>query len=89
MDSTDKNAIPTETLPLEERWSARFFNVKDIFQSVEVENANVLNVPWYYKIDNWDGLCNFLGSEHTKELDKPFNIGYHEWNPIGVDNEEE
>ena len=78
-----------EKLPIEERWSARFFGIKDIFQSVNVEGASTLNVPWYYNIDSWRGLCTFLGSIEQKELDKPFNIGYHEWSPIGVDNEKE
>jgi hypothetical protein len=80
-----------DKLSIEERWSARFFSLDKIFEPVNIEGANVLKLPWYYNISSWQSLCEFLGSKDSKKLDKPPAkvLGYHEWNPIGVDNEKE
>jgi hypothetical protein len=79
----------TGRIPIEERWSARHFELDKVFECVNIEDANTLEVPWYYKIDSWDGLCNFFGSKERKTLDKPYDIGYHRLNKIGTDNYEE
>jgi hypothetical protein len=73
-------------IPIEERWSARHFKLDKIFKNVKIKDTKV-EVPWYYKIDNWDNLKKYLGS--GKKLDKPPKsmLGYHEWNMIGEDNE--
>jgi len=80
-----------DKLPIEERWSARFFSLDKIFEPVNIEDANILKLLWYHNISSWDNLCGFLGSENNKRLDRPPAkvLGYHEWNPIGVNNEEE
>jgi hypothetical protein len=77
-----------ERIPIEERWSARFFELDKIFTHVTMEESKVLDVPWYYNISSWDNLKNYLGSKN--KLDRPENnvLGYHEWNLIGEDNEE-
>ena len=79
----------TDRVPIEKRWSARFFELDKVFKHVNIEGANVLEIPWYYNISSWSGLCAFLGSESCKKLDKPFDIGHHTLNSIGTDNEEE
>jgi len=80
-----------DKLPIEERWSARSFELDKIFKPVNMKDANMLELPWYHNISSWENLCNFLGSVDHKKLDRPSTkvLGYHEWNPIGVDNEEE
>ena len=77
-------------LPIEKRWSARFFKLDKIFKPVKIDSSVILEAPWYYNIDSWSGLCNFLGSEECTALKRPKKslLGYHEWNPIGIDNEE-
>ena len=35
----DINSIPTETLPLEERWSARFFELHEVFNDLDLKNS--------------------------------------------------
>jgi len=72
-------------MPIEERWSARHFKLDKIFEHVNMNEANILCTPWYYNIDSWDGLCEFLGTKNRKELDRPSHkmLGYHEWNLIG------
>ena len=74
-------------LPLHERWDARWFPLDKVFEPVDFEEANTLETPWYYGIDNWEGYCEFLSSEERKEFEKPEYMKYREWNPIGEDNE--
>ena len=83
-----KNYDDPKRIPIEERWSARFFELDKIFRCVKM-GENILEVPEYYNIGNWQGLKTFLGSDFS--LDRPEGdvLGYHEWNLIGVDNEEE
>ena len=83
------NDPSTPPVPTSEAYTGRFFTHDFIFEEVDIEGANVLEVPWYYQASDWEGLKKWLASEHS--LDRPKNIvlSYHEWNPIGVDNEEE
>jgi hypothetical protein len=71
-----------ERIPVEERWSARFFELDKTFECVKMGDT-MLELPWYYNIGSWEGLKTFLGSDNY--LDKPEGdvLGYHEWNGIG------
>ena len=73
----------TDRIPIEKRWSARHFELDKVFECVNIDGATTLGTPWYYKIDSWGGLCSFFGSEESKTLDKPYDIGYHRLNKIG------
>lgn len=77
-----------EKLPLEERYSARFFSLSDVFDFDVSENEKV-EVDWYFNIDNWDNLCDYLGSEKRKSVRRPPKsiMSYHEFAPIGKDIE--
>ena len=77
-----------ERLPPSERYSGRYFTHDFVFSDVYIEDARVVEIPWYYDISSWDKLKVWLGSEH--ELKKPpkFISSYNEWNPLGVDVEE-
>lgn len=81
---------PRAALPKEERYSAKFFSLDKVFQSVIIEEENIVEVPWYYNISSWDDYCNFLSSEERKTVKRPHPLfmKYHEWNEIGVDDEE-
>ena len=48
-------------LPIEERWSARFFKLDKIFKYVKMGDTS-LELPWYYNIGSWEGLKIYLGS---------------------------
>ncbi len=87
--STKSNRLEdVEKLPLEERFSARFFSLSDVFD-FDVSDENKIELDWYYNIDNWDGLCHYLGSEERKNVRRPPKsiLSYHEFAPIGVDIE--
>ena len=74
-------------IPVEERWSARFFELDKVFTCVKMEDIDI-EPPWYYNISNWEGLKTYLGSNNSLDKPKGDVLGYHEWNLIGVDNEE-
>jgi len=82
--------IPTEKLPIEERWSGRFFTLEKVFQSVIMEDAEVFELPWHYNIDNWEGLCEYLSSDKRKEIKRPSKhlLLYHEFSRMGVDEDD-
>jgi len=79
----------TVRLPASERYTGRYFTHDFVFDDVDLENACVLDIPWYYDISSWDKLKTWLGSEN--KLDKPpkFLLSYNEWNPLGIDIKEE
>lgn len=76
-------------LPQDKRWSARYFTLDKVFKSAILDGANIGPVEWYYDISNWDNYCEYLGSEERKWVTRPNKIlKYHEFNPIGEDDEE-
>ncbi len=79
--------IPTNKLPLEERYSARYFSLDKVFGIADTSGAKIVNVGDYHNIDSWDKLRNYLGSEHR--LHKPKTIlTSGKLNKIGEFNEE-
>ena len=58
---------PSEKLPLEERWSARYFDFKDVFGEISETKANKVDLDWYYNISSWGGYRNFLASNFSIE----------------------
>tara|TARA_R110000824_G_scaffold364151_1_gene552491 strand:- start:749 stop:1252 length:504 start_codon:yes stop_codon:yes gene_type:complete len=83
-----KNRFGIEKMPIEERYSARFFSLSDVFE-FNVEKSEKAEVEWYYSIDSWEGLCEYLGSEERLLVKRPPKsiLHYHEFAPIGVDIE--
>ena len=51
----------------------------------------MLETTWYYNIGCWNGLRAYLASTECENNSRPTEkyMKYHEWNPIGVDIEEE
>jgi len=80
--------LTEKMLPIEERWSARYFPLEQVFSSLSFEGALDVEVDWYFKIDNWEDYCEYMGSEMRKGMKRPSKalFDYHEWNPIGEDN---
>jgi len=63
---------PSEKLPIEERWSARYFDFDTVFSHVDMTSAIQHSVEWYYDISQWEHYCAFLGSENF--IKKPAKI---------------
>ena len=80
----------TKLLPIEERYSGRFFNVKDIFNQLDPERPTLkVEMEWYYDISSWENLCIYLSSEERKKMLRPKLpfFKYKTWNKIGEDEE--
>ena len=61
-----------------------------VFNCVMIESrAFVVDLPWYFAIDSWEGLCEYLSSEERRFLRRPspHMLSFRELNPIGVDND--
>ena len=82
----------TKVLPMEKRYSGRFFQVEDIFSQLDnSEKTFKIEMEWYYDISCWDNLCEYLSSEHRKKMLRP-KLSFFKsrtWNKIGKDDEEE
>ena len=70
-------------------YTGRFFTHDFVFDSVCIDDAETLEVPWYYDVSSWEGLRKWLSSQYSLDRPQEIVLSYHEWNPIGVDNEEE
>jgi hypothetical protein len=80
--------IPTERLPLEKRWSARYFSLDKVFKPVIILESNVKELGWYHDLSSWEGYTSYFASEESKTIQRPYKglLKYHEWNGLGVEN---
>ena len=78
---------PSERLPLEERWSARYFELKDVFNEIDETNANKMELDWYYDISSWSGYRNFLASNYSIETPNEALTKPHKHVKIPYDSE--
>ncbi len=65
------NELPSEKLPLAERWSARHFDFETIFEKINTKDAISIDLEWAYDLSTWDGYGLFMGSENF--IKKPAN----------------
>tara|TARA_Y100001963_G_scaffold142953_1_gene213160 strand:+ start:1323 stop:2189 length:867 start_codon:yes stop_codon:yes gene_type:complete len=56
---------PTKRLPLQERWSARHFDLSMVFEMLSVEKSKNICVSWYYAIDSWDSYREYMASNKS------------------------
>jgi hypothetical protein len=56
--------LPSQKLPLEERWSARNFDFGEVFEKLDVSRGKQVNLDWFYDLSTWDGYRSFLGSDN-------------------------
>lgn len=69
-----------ERLSIKERYSARHFSLDKVFNSVNIEHANSVEVPWFYDVSSWTGYTDFISSGES--LTRPKEMKYNEWNEI-------
>ena len=80
--------IPTQKLPLEKRYSARYFSLDKVFGISDTSGASVIKVPDYFNIDSWNGLRHYLGSDYRLERQNNL-LSANKFNRIGEDIEKE
>lgn len=76
-----RDPVTNKRIPVEERWSARFFSVDKVFQYVIFGEDEGCEINGYSRIDNWDDYVKFMsfGEKHQKpDFFKP-----KKWNKIG------
>ena len=58
-----KGYVPVEErelLPIEERWSARFFEIEQVFEPFNLDTANELKIDNFYNISSWKSTLIFF-----------------------------
>ena len=72
---------------IEERYSGRFFSIKDIFGTLDTSSVEIVAINKSWDISTWGGYCNYI-SEHGKDIQRPSEniLKYKEFNGIGVDS---
>lgn len=85
----DERGIPRSKLPIEERWSARFFQLKDVFTGVSMEGSNFYDTSEFYNIDSWDNYRNYMKSDLSANIKRPSRqfFSYREFNRIAIDRD--
>ena len=75
-----------EELPLEERWSARFFEPKDVFTDLDIDDSNVLSTDNYHNIASWEEYHKYMNSSYSGEIIKPPGdlFSYKEFNGVAT-----
>ena len=62
---------PTEKLPLEERWSARNFDLSEVFEKLDFTDHKEVDLDWFYDCRDWDSYTQFFNN-HT--IKKPHDV---------------
>ena len=64
---------PSEKLPLSQRWSARHFQLSEIFQPLKTDGRSTTKIviDWFYDASRWDNYVSYLGSDNV--IKKPFH----------------
>ena len=60
-----------QEIPLEERWSARFFEPKDVFTDLDLNESNLLITDNFHNIVSWEEYHIYMNSEYSKNIEKP------------------
>ena len=85
----NEKGIPTSKLPLEERWSARYFEPKDVFHGASDSDAHFFNVEQFSNLDNWDNYRAYMRSDLSGIMRRPTKelFSYREFNRIAIDRD--
>ena len=85
----DERGLPRSKLPLEDRWSARFFEPKDVFTGIDVNDGYLHEVDQFYNLDNWDAFREYMASDLARDTQRPTKelFAYREFNRVGQDRD--
>ena len=76
-----------ERLPLNERYSYRFFTLDQIFDTLDTDNVTYIDIEKYHRIDTWDLYTDYISSEGKTQYPIPRSVlNASEINPVGVDD---
>ena len=85
----NKHGIPRSKLPIEERWSARFFELEDVFTPDTTGGAYTHEVAEFYNLNNWENYRQYMCSNFSNVIRRPSKelFSYREFNRIAVDRD--
>ena len=85
----DERGIPRSKLPIEQRWSARFFGLNDVFTGVSLENSEFYDAVDFHNLGNWKHYRKYLASELAESIKRPSKelFSYKEFNRIAIDRD--
>jgi hypothetical protein len=58
-------------LPIEERWSARWFKPSDVFAPLDYTSSHQIEVENFFNIRGWNEYCTFVGHSESLQIRKP------------------
>tara|TARA_Y100001938_G_C8095268_1_gene437712 strand:- start:1808 stop:2725 length:918 start_codon:yes stop_codon:yes gene_type:complete len=60
-----------DALPIEERWSARFFELEQVFEPFDTDRAQKIPVENFYNIGSWKQYKLFMSENLDNEIKRP------------------
>jgi hypothetical protein len=83
----DINSIPTQRIPIEERWSARFFKPSQVFTDLDLDKSTIYNASDFSNLDSWDSYREYMNTDLSKNIQRPTRklFSYREFNSIAKD----
>jgi hypothetical protein len=80
----NENGYPSEYLPIEERWSARFFELDEVFTDNDFGSSNLCEITEFYNLNNWNLYKKYIFSEFSSTMERPPKgmFSYKEFNSI-------
>jgi hypothetical protein len=60
-----------EKLPIEERWSARYFEPKDVFTDLDLDKSNIFITNNYHNVTCWQEYQDYMCSEYSRDIERP------------------
>ena len=66
---------------------AKNFSLKEIFETLQLNSPEMVEIDYYWNIDNWDNYSQYIAKIDGKIRRPSKNIlNYREFNKIGVDS---
>jgi hypothetical protein len=83
----NEQGIPKIKLPIEERFSARWFGLEDVFIELDNKKENSLEVENFHDLSSWQGYRNYLSSPFSETLKRPpeWLMKFSEFGSISLD----
>ena len=76
-----------QPLPIEERWSARFFEIEQVFAPFVTERAQEIQIQSFYNIGSWRQYQHFMSENLNNDIKRPSKtiLINQAFKPIGKD----
>ena len=73
-------------LPIEERWSARFYEPQDVFKDLDLDSSTLLHVEQFHNITSWEEYKKFMRSNYADSMERPPKdlFSYKEFNRVAA-----